>query len=89
MMDIWSSDDEETKEGIDVWEGQRQWVVEHMASTEQKKEKKKKELVKKDELEVKPKIEEKEELKKELFKKTVSSIWELLIQSKIHRDAMV
>ena len=74
MLDIWSSDDEETQEGIDVWGGEREWVVEPVASTEEKKEEKKEEPVIKEEPKVELRTEEKEEQKKELSKKTMFSI---------------
>ena len=47
------------------------------------------EPVEKDKLEDESEIEEKEDPKKEPPKKMASSIWELLMQSKVHMDAMV
>ena len=59
MMDIWSSDDEEAKKGIDVWEGERQWEVGHVASTKQKKEKKKEEPVEENKAKAEPETKKK------------------------------
>ena len=58
-----------------------------MALAEPKKGKKKEKPVKNEEFKFKSKTEK--ELKKEPPKKNVFSIWTLLMQSKIHRDALV
>ena len=60
-MDIWSSNDMEAKEKVDVWEGERQWKVEHIALTKQKKEKKKEEPMEKNEPKSVPETEKKKD----------------------------
>ena len=31
-LNIWSSDDEDTQEGIDEWKRERKWIVEHVVA---------------------------------------------------------
>ena len=59
-MDIWSSNDERTNEKVDVWEGEREWVVERVAAREEKGKEEKPAV--KEEVKTEP---EKEEVKKE------------------------
>ena len=86
MMDIWSSDDERNDEKVDVWDNEREYITEHVASTAPGKEVEEEEPTAKMEMKAEPKREEDENKRP---KKVVASIWELLMQSKVHRDAMV
>ena len=72
MLDIWSSDDEDIQEKVDVWEGEKDLAVEHVA---ERVVAVKKELVT-EEVKTEQRIESgKEEPKKEPPVQTVSSIW--------------
>ena len=60
MMDIWSSDDEENDEKVDVWDNEREYVAEHVTSTSLEKKVKEEEPTAKMEMKVEPKGEEDE-----------------------------
>ena len=70
-MDIWSSDDEGNNKKVDVWEGEREWIIEHMASAAQEEKGKEEKPTVKMGVKAEPKEEED---KNEKPKKVVVSI---------------
>ena len=58
MMDIWSSDDEGSNEKVDVWDSEREWVAEYMASAAQEEKRKEEKSDAKVEVKTEPKEEE-------------------------------
>ena len=80
VLDIWSSDDE--GEGhIDLWENEEKKESQQVGKVKEKKE----------EVEsVEAKVEEVESSgEKEKKKDIIASVWELLMHSKDHREALV
>ena len=84
VLDIWSSDDEEGGK-IDLWKGDER-KAQSVAKTEEKSEGSEKEKGKS----VEKEAEEAAEVEKvKRVPRTLASVWELLMNSKVHREALV
>ena len=88
-MDIWSSNDEEVGQ-IDLWRDDK-GTAQSVAKTEEKSEGSKSE---ESEKEKEKSVEKEEEKANELEKvkrvpPTLASVWELLMNSRVHREALV
>ena len=89
VLDIWSSDDEEGGK-IDLWRDDK-GKAQPVAKTEEKsKGSKSEESEKKKEKSVEKEEEKADEVEKvKRVPRTLASVWELLMNSKVHREALV